>query len=272
MLKTKYELLCSLKVIEFEIAELAQYSKEFDGCYDLLKKKLDDLCGFIKSEENSWKWEQWGALREIQELSERLRETSVSALCDVEKYQSSRAERIGLSPGQYSSSLAESVKEEYRYFGVHKESTVLFIGSGAFPTTALTIAKETGAKVICLDIDREAIDMSMQVARKSGLEKQLSFLHGEIQDYQEFENITHVLVASLVKNKLEVIEALKERVTEETKVIVRFGNGLKSIFNYPIDEAITGWQQTYMTVEGNDTIYDTLVLEKQGDSVQAVNL
>ncbi|MCA0987359.1 nicotianamine synthase family protein [Guptibacillus algicola] len=267
MLKTKYELLCSLKVIEFEIAELARYSKEFDGCYELLRKKLDDLCSFIKSEENSWKWDQWGALQEIQELSERLRETSVSALCDVEKYQSVRAEQYGISSSQYITSLARSVKEEYRYLGIHKASTVLFIGSGAFPTTALTIAKETGARVICLDIDREAIDLSIQVARASGLEKQLSFLHGEIQNYKEFENITHVLVASLVKNKLEVIDALQDKVTEETKVIVRFGNGLKSIFNYPIGETITGWEQTYMEPGNNDTIYETLVLEKQSKAL-----
>ncbi|MBF0707743.1 hypothetical protein IQ283_14190 [Alkalihalobacillus hwajinpoensis] len=263
-MKEKYELLCSLKVIEVEIAELARYAQEFDGCYDLLKSKLDDLCAFINRKENIVKWNQWSELEEVQELSQQLRETSVNALCDVEKYQSIRAQQVGLPVGQYVSSLAQSVRDEYHNFGIHSESNVLFIGSGAFPTTALTIAKETGANVICLDIDHEAIELSREVARASGLEKQIAFLHGDITAQHEFETITHVFIASLVKDKLEVIDVLKEKVWEGTKVIVRFGNGLKSIFNYPIDEIITGnWLQRTVPHEKSDSIYETLVLEKK---------
>lgn len=263
-LKEKYELLCSLKVIEVEIAELARYAKEFDGCYDLLKSKLDDLCAFINRKENIVKWDQWSALEEVQELSQQLRETSVNALCEVEKYQSIRAQQVGLPVGQYVSSLAQSVRDEYHNFGIHSESNVLFIGSGAFPTTALTIAKETGADVICLDIDHEAIELSRVVARKSGLENQITFLHGDINAQHDFQTITHVFIASLVKDKLEVIEVLKEKVWEGTKVIVRFGNGLKSIFNYPIDDIITGnWLQRSVPLPNSDSIYETLVLEKK---------
>lgn len=263
-MKTKYELLCSLKVIEFEIAELARYSKECDECYELLKRKLDDLCVFIKNEENDLKWNEWGSIQEIQDLSERLRETSVSALCDMEKYQSKKADQNVLTVGSYLASLAQSARYEYNYFGIHKHSSVLFIGSGAFPTTAFTIAQETGANVICLDFDGEAVILSRKLAHTFGLEAKVSFLQSEIQDFSEFENITHVFIASLVKNKLEVIEELKEKVTKKTKVIVRFGNGLKSLFNYPLVENITGnWQQTQMKLEGNETIYETIVLEKQ---------
>lgn len=263
-MKEKYELLCSLKVIEVEIAELARYAKEFDGCYDLLKSKLDDLCTFITSKENDQKWDQWGAIEEVQVLSHQLRETSVNALCDVEKYQSIRAQQVGLPVGQYLSSLAKTVRDEYNNFGIHSDSNVLFIGSGAFPTTALTIAKETGAAVICLDIDQEAITLSREVARASGLEEKISFFHGDIHAHHSFEGITHVFIASLVKDKHEVIEVLKEKVWEGTKVIVRFGNGLKSIFNYPIDNIITGnWVQTYIHTENSDRIYETLVLEKK---------
>lgn len=263
-LKEKYELLCSLKVIEVEIAELARYAKEFDGCYDLLRSKLDDLCAFIISKENSKKWSDWSELKEVQVLARKLRETSVNALCDVEKYQSNRAGKVGLPVGEYLSSLTQSVRDEYSSFGIHRESTILFVGSGAFPTTALTIAKETGASVTCLDIDQEAIDLSREVVRKTGLEEQITFLHGDIHAQDEFQDITHVFIASLVKDKHDVIRVLKEKLREGTKVIVRFGNGLKSLFNYPIDDAISdNWVQRNVSFDSRDKIYETLVLEKR---------
>ncbi|BCB05279.1 nicotianamine synthase family protein [Bacillus sp. KH172YL63] len=260
-MKTKYELLCALQVIEFEISLLADYSRECDECYELLRQKLDELCGFIKSEENDGRWKEWGSLHEIKELSEKLRETSVSALCDMEKYQSLSAGQRSL--GRYLSSLSESVREEYRQYHIHSDSKVLFIGSGAFPTSALTMAQETGASVICLDFDQEAITLSKEVARLTGLESQLSFLHGEIHQYPDLNGITHVFIASLVKNKLEVIEELKEKVEEGAKVVVRYGNGLKSVFNYPLEETcLNGWSQS---LQEGDAIYDTLLLVRTNE-------
>lgn len=258
-MKTKYELLCALQVLEFEISILADYSRECDECYELLRGKLDDLCGFIKSEENDGRWKEWGSLHEIQELSEKLRETSVSALCDMEKYQSVRVGQQSL--GNYLSALSESVREEYRRLHVHEHSKVLFIGSGALPTSALTMAQDTGADVICLDFDQEAITLSKKVACITGLESRLTFLHGEIHQYPDLNDVTHVFVASLVRNKMEVIEDLRNKVKEGAKVVVRFGNGLKSVFNYPLEERyMEGWSQTRHQALHTDSIYDTLLL------------
>ena len=36
------------------------------------------------------------------------------------------------------------------------------------PITAFTIAKETGAEITCVDIDKEALDLSKKVAIKLG--------------------------------------------------------------------------------------------------------
>ena len=45
---------------------------------------------------------------------------------------------------------------------------VLFVGSGSMPITAFTIAKETGAEITCVDIDKKALDLSKKVTIKLG--------------------------------------------------------------------------------------------------------
>lgn len=37
---------------------------------------------------------------------------------------------------------------------------ILFVGSGSMPITAFTIVKEIGAKITCVDIDKEALGLS----------------------------------------------------------------------------------------------------------------
>jgi hypothetical protein len=89
-LKDKYEFMLSLKLLDYEIKELTVYAREYRECFELLKSKLDVLCQFMKLNENIKQWSLWGNHREVKEHSEVLRETSVKALCDVEKYQSIR--------------------------------------------------------------------------------------------------------------------------------------------------------------------------------------
>ena len=40
------------------------------------------------------------------------------------------------------------------------QDRILFVGSGSMPITAFTIIKETGAEITCVDIDKEALDLS----------------------------------------------------------------------------------------------------------------
>jgi len=256
-----YQFLLSLKLLEFEINELTDYSKECSACFELLRTKLDELSRFITSEENEQKWRQWGSRSDIQESSDKLRETSVRALCDIEKYQSICTYNHEIDISQYLSLLSQSVKNELELFGIHEQSKVLFIGAGAFPITALTIAKETGAAVMGLDIDLEAVELARNVAKVSGLDAIVSFSHQSVKELPFTKSATHIIIASLVKNKLEVLEDVKGIMNPEARVILRYGNGLKSMFNYPLETDLSAeWVQ--IKNSQSNAIYDTIILEK----------
>ncbi|OAH57825.1 hypothetical protein AWH48_02090 [Domibacillus aminovorans] len=257
----KYEFLFSIKMLRHEISELSAYIKESKCCYELLTNKLDDLSKFIVSEENNKQWQLWGEDVEIQKNSAKLREVSSKAIGTIEKYQSSCKVNNQPAISEYMSTLCDSVKKELEAFEINKKSKVVFIGAGALPISALTIAKHTGAEIMCLDIDTEAIEMGKNIAKLTGLESVVSFTHKKVSELSFMKDATHVMIASLVKNKLEVLEELKSVLSEDAKVIIRYGNGLKSMFNYPLEQDLSNeWH--YTTFEQTEHFYDTVILKK----------
>ncbi|WP_028593738.1 nicotianamine synthase family protein [Paenibacillus assamensis] len=261
-MKDKYHYLLSLKLLEFEIRELTAFSKQYGDCFELLKDRLDYLCQFMINHDNLERWSQWGNHIEIVEYAEKVREASIQALCDMEKYQAQHTCERASDISDYLDILAGAVNEEMKNHNIDSNSKVLFIGSGAFPTTALTIARETSAQVVCLDIDPEAIEWSEQVAAASGLSGHISFTNKKVQELPFTIEATHIIIASLVKNKLEVLEELRQHMNPFAKVIVRYGNGLKSIFNYPLEEDVAhDW--VHHKMDDKQNLYDTLVLEKR---------
>lgn len=260
-MKERFQLLLSLKVTEYEINELSKFAKECDECYELLKVKLDSLHHFMTDPINLHRWQEWGEDKDILSLSEKLREASVHALCEIEKYQSVRTCKHQLNASEYITTLSQTVKHELDELHINENSKVLFIGSGAFPISALTIASEKNAEVHCIDIDEEAVEMGRKVSEITGLQENVRFYKAIRNDVHFAKKSTHVLIASLVRNKREVLDELKDLLQPHTKVILRYGNGLKSIFNYPLEMNPTkDWE--LQSVKRTDGIYDTMVLEK----------
>lgn len=260
-MKEKYALLLSLKMMAYEINTLTDYSKECRECFVLLQDKLDDLCQFITSKDAIKQWNRWCQNPEIRIYCEQLRESSVRALCDMEKYQSVSTCKNKVNISDYIEKLTHSVRQELVNFGIDQNSKVVFVGSGAFPISAFTIAKEMGAQVLCVDIDSEAIALSKELAKVSGLDVNVTFTGEKLRELTLIKEATHVIVASLVKEKLEILEDLKECIGRKCKIVLRYGNGLKSVFNYPLEKDLSEeWTQTVISQSQN--IYDTVILEK----------
>ncbi|KZE75893.1 hypothetical protein AV654_25905 [Paenibacillus elgii] len=260
-MKEKYMFLLALKLLEYEIRELTEYSKTCLECFEQLQTKLDELCQFIAREENEARWSEWEHHDEIREYAEKLRESSVRALCDMEKYQSECLLNRRADISEYIGLLSRSVANELEPLHIGPSSKVLFIGAGALPVSALTIAKCIGAEVMGLDIDPHAVHLAKHAAKASGLASKVRFSNQSSRELRFTKEATHIIVASLVKNKQEVLTELQETIHNRAKVIVRYGNGLKSIFNYPFDTgAAEGWKPIYRS--RSNAIYDYAVLEK----------
>lgn len=219
-----------------------------------------------ENEHNERLWARWGNDEAIKQCGAKLRETTARAQCTVEKLQSIHTYGNQAKLFDYGDYLAASVKEETQSFQIGRESKVLFIGAGSFPISAMTIALETGAEVLCSDIDAEAVCLGRRVVQQSGLESKIRYTAAHWTERSFLQEASHIVIASLVPNKSEVIDSLKPLLHAGTKIMVRYGNGLKSIFNYPLEEDLSEYWEVE-TYKRKDVMYDTLVLEARASLV-----
>nr|WP_240343935.1 nicotianamine synthase family protein [Paenibacillus sp. SYP-B3998] len=252
-----------MQSLAFEIKQLTGFSRECSDCFELLRMKLDDLCRFMTSEENERQWDRWEHPGEdIRLHSGQLREASTEALCELEKYQSIQMLENKMNISEYMAKLSNAIQEELQHFRIDPTSKVLFIGSGAFPLSALTIAKDTGAAVLCVDMDAEAVHLGKRVTELIGLHNRVQFSGKSVNELSFVNEATHIMIASLVRNKIEIVENLKQSMPMYTRIILRYGNGLKSVFNYPLEKDLSqDWQLT--PIVRRKSIYDTLIIEQK---------
>ncbi|WP_235753977.1 nicotianamine synthase family protein [Psychrobacillus sp. INOP01] len=254
------ELLDLLDSFENEIKQLMTTANNAPKGLELLGAKLDSLCEFIICDENEKHWKQWEDREDVKQSAERLRETSSVALCMVEKMRALYVYTEELDMDLYLSLLSASVNEERSYAQIDGTAKVLFIGAGAFPLTAFTIAKETSAEVVCTDIDSEAVHYGKELAQFLGLHGILHYSDSHLRHPEFLKTATHIYIASLVPEKQEIIEELKSKVHPDCKIIVRYGNGLKSLFNYPFEiSLIKEWQ--VKLINRDKCIYNTIILQ-----------
>ncbi|MDF2713688.1 MAG: hypothetical protein K0R28_613 [Paenibacillus sp.] len=130
----------------------------------------------------------------------------------------------------------------------------------------MTIALETVAKVLCSDIDVEAVCLGRRVVHYSGLENNIRYTDSHLTERSFLQEATHIVITSLVPNKSDVIDKLKPLLHSGTNIMVRYGNGLKSIINYPLEEDLPEvWEVP--PFNRKNCMYDTLVLEEKASLV-----
>lgn len=253
-----YQLLVAISTFESQIQTLTHYSIENCECFILLQEKLDELSFWILQEKSQTISKELGLTPEHDRLIKQLRETTVKALCMLEKHQSQCARDHQLNISEYLHQLSENTKIELKSSGIEKNSRVLFIGSGSYPLSAFTISQLTGAVVHGLDIDEQAVAMANQLDL-SHLSTTFS-CKDLLTEFISFRP-THIVVASLVEHKWELLKLLSPYLNRSHRVVVRFGNDLKSAFNYPFNpNLIDGWKTTL--IQNDTAVYDAVLMER----------
>ncbi|WML33698.1 nicotianamine synthase family protein [Clostridium sp. OS1-26] len=255
----KHKFLLDLKLLNIDLNEIMNLCKEHNECFTVLKDKLDYVCNFILDDSNNLKWNKYMSKKDYDTLIKELRESTSKALGFVEKCQANNILNGNLDSFKYSDELKLAVQNEILEFDINNKSKILFIGSGAMPITAFTISNEVNSEIVCLDIDNEALNLSQKLSDKYGI-KNISFSSEHLSKLN-LDNFSHIIIASLVELKLDIAKYLLKNIYKDTKIILRYGNNLKSIFNYPLDVRILNNCQKTI-IKNNKYIYENVVLEK----------
>jgi len=109
----------------------------------------------------------------------------------------------------------KSTKELVSNCNIKKNDYVLDVGCG-LGTTACSIAKEYGCKIVGIDISKKMVEWSKKRAKKEGLEDFLSFRVADAQNLPFNENSFDVVIAESVN---AFVDDKQKAINEYTRVV-----------------------------------------------------
>lgn len=261
----------ALKTFQESLNEFLEKFDDLAGRYDHtinncseLEILIDDYSKFITNERNKEAWEQL-ELQESSDLNQLvvdLRKKSALCVAIMEKYRALKLLNGNAEMTDYFKNIESCIEKEFGSFQITSESKVLLVGSGSFPMTLLLIAKRTGAEVVGIDIDDEAIQLGLNVVEKlgSGLNIRLEKILVENLDFTK--DVTHIIFSSTVENKYDILDQLHTLTNENVVVAMRYGDQLKSLFNYSMREVDGQKWKVVEKILRPDHVFDIALYKK----------
>lgn len=226
-----------LVLTEF-LEQFVRLAQQYDGTADQsgeLEGAINQYAAYITSEANNEVWEELhqSSSDEGKQLLADLRKYSARCVAMMEKVRarkllSGQAERT-----DYFENIESCIEEEFGSFRLTAQSNVLMIGSGSYPMTPLLIAKRTGATVVGIDIDDEAIALGRKVVEWLGGGLPITLVQEFVENLPYTKEATHIIFSSTIENKYQLLDQLHDLTNDSVIVAMRFGDQLKSLFNYP---------------------------------------
>lgn len=120
----------------------------------------------------------------------------------------------------YTRPYREVVQREIDLAEITEKDVVLNIGCGSIPFTSIYVNQVTGAQVIAMDYDGEAIERASLCLKKIGLNRGVKLYQGDGSCEISFD-FTVALVALQARPKEGIYRRLMERWTPSTRLIFR---------------------------------------------------
>lgn len=229
-----------------------------------LEVALEEYTTFILDDNHRQTWDTFidPQKTEIKERVHAIRRESAHCVWKMEKYRAETLIHANDAPADYFKNVEGCIEEEFGKFVVDEHARILLIGVGAFPMTPLTIAKNTGAKVVGIDIDDEAVAYAKKVLNLLGKDLDIEVNTRSYKDLAYVKEATHIIIASTIPEKLEILRELYPLTNDDVVVSIRYGNGFKSLFNYPLIEAQKGQWREADSIYFNDNVFDVVMFKK----------
>ena len=141
------------------------------------------------------------------------------------------------------------VDREINFCGICSNDSVLCIGGGSVPCTAIEIAKKTGASVFVIDCDQAAVSNARKVIDRLNLQGKVNVELGN-GEFFNLDRFSVVHVAKQVYPKDSVLKNIWNSAKNGTKIIVRNPKaGISSLYS----------------VDGNEMLFNDFNVSKLDD-------
>jgi len=256
---TKADMLAQLAGLQQEIHQLHCSAQQDERHFSLLEHRFSRLQAFNDHP-------QFQAFRQQLENDEsittqiaQIRATANAALCDYEKHRVSALCGEPCQSNDYLTRFEHALQLEISAANIQSGDRILLVGSGALPTTALALVSKLAATVFCFDSDAAAQQAARRLIGHLGLAQQIICI--DSLEQLTGLDVDHVIIASLVSDKQTLLAQLPPFLNQQGKLLVRYGNGLKSIFNCPYHHQASASPWRVKGKPLSTPLYDLMILE-----------
>ncbi|QCT02936.1 hypothetical protein E6C60_2223 [Paenibacillus algicola] len=251
--------------MESFLSRFRQLNKAFelnDQSYSEMEETIGQYTAFIVHPDHE---AAWGAMPEqtmhFKELAEDLRQEACHCVWAMEKHRARAWLENRPDIADYFHNIEDCIEAEFQGAGMNKHSKVLMIGSGAFPMTPLLIQRRTGAQVVGIDIDAEANRLAVQVLQKLEC-REIQIEQLTVDQLSFTREATHIIFASTIPEKFDLLQQLHDLTNPDVIIAMRYGNGLKSLFNYPLLEVSPALWTLSEQVRQPGQVFETALYRK----------
>jgi hypothetical protein len=255
-----------LQLLKEYLDKFKDLAKSYDGTVhhsSELAATVDAYAALITDKNNQPAWEQLEkqSADDIRQLVAELRRASAECVAIMEKYRAMMLLNGSTGRTDYFKNIESCIEQEFGSFQVTPDSKVFMVGSGSFPMTPLLIAKRTNAEVVGIDIDEEAVELGRRVTEKLGGGLRIRLDKGSAEQF-EIRDVTHIIFSSTVADKYELLDRLHPLTHENVVVAMRYGDRLKSLFNYPMQAVDEHKWRLVDSILRPDHVFDIALYKK----------
>jgi hypothetical protein len=155
-------------------------------------------------------------------------------------------------------------KEEGTAAGINNNSTLLFVGSGWVPESAIAYASVYDCNVTCVDCNKEAVDISKELIKNLKLDNRIKVVYAEAVDF-DYRGYSHIELAVMALPKFGILKRIKDTSECNAKIICRTVEGSKSLLYTPtLPSDIEGFDILGVVRASNSmTIVNSIILMRK---------
>lgn len=160
----------------------------------------------------------WNDLETKISFTKKLQEVSAKCVKQVEVIRAQRLLNGRASTSGYFENIEHCINEEFGRWQIGQNDKLLLIGSGAYPMTLIQVAKETGAAVIGIDIDSEAVDLGQRVVNVLAPNEDIVISNQTVDQLEDIQSVTHIIFSSTIPIKYDILNELYTLTNDEVVV------------------------------------------------------
>lgn len=146
----------------------------------------------------------------------------------------------------------------------HTAHTVLFIGGGPLPLTAILLAELYNVEVTILEKNPEAVTQSRQLLKEIHLDRKVTVLCVDATQFTEYSHFNVIFVAALAgvegTTKSKILKSIKRDTKYGSHILVRSSWGTRELLYRPIDSTVYKLFHPLIEVRPHNDIVNSVVI------------